>query len=174
MVNIGNVNNAGSERRGLSFIVFIGIIGFSVARGVATFFTNYLWFDSVNLNDVWVKILLTRLGLVAATTTIAFIFIFINLRLATRATPVIDIFEAFDTEDPLARFRSWVSERFARFRFTGALGLSLFLGAGSSTLWEQVLLFMNQESFNVVDPVFNNDISSYIFGLPLYLSLIHI
>ena len=110
MVNIGNVNNAGSERRGLSFIVFIGIIGFSVARGVATFFTNYLWFDSVNLNDVWVKILLTRLGLVAATTTIAFIFIFINLRLATRATPVIDIFEAFDTQDPLARFRSWVSE----------------------------------------------------------------
>ena len=78
MVNIGNVSNTGSERRGLSFIVFIGIIGFSIARGVATFFTNYLWFDSVNLNDVWVKILLTRLGLVAATTTIAFLFIFIN------------------------------------------------------------------------------------------------
>ena len=168
MVNIGNVNNAGSERRGLSFLVFIGIIGFSVARGIATFFTNYLWFDSVNLNEVWVKILLTRLGLVAATTTIAFAFIFINLRLATRATPVIDIFEAFDTQDPLARFRSWVSERFARFRLTGALALSLFLGAGSSTLWEQVLLFINQENFNITDPVFNNDISNYIFGLPLY------
>ena len=41
-------------------------------------------------------------------------------------------------------------------------------GAGSSSLWEQVLLFMNQESFNVVDTVFGNDISSYIFGLPLY------
>ena len=78
MVNIGNVNNSGSERRGLSFLVFIGIIGFSVARGIATFFTNYLWFDSVNLNEVWVKILLTRLGLVGATTTIAFAFIFIN------------------------------------------------------------------------------------------------
>ena len=168
MVNIGNVNNAGSERRGLSFLVFIGIIGFSVARGIATFFTNYLWFDSVNLNEVWVKILLTRLGLVGATTTIAFAFIFINLRLATRATPVIDIFEAFDTQDPLARFRSWVSERFARFRLTGALALSLFLGAGSSTLWEQVLLFINQENFNITDPVFNNDISNYIFGLPLY------
>ena len=168
MVNIGNINNQGSERRGLSFLVFVGIIGFSIARGVATFFTNYLWFDSVNLNDVWVKILLTRLGLVAATTIIAFLFIFTNLRLATRATPVIDIFEAFDTQDPLARFRSWVSERFARFRLTGALGLSLFLGAGSSTLWEQVLLFINQEEFNITDPVFNNDISNYIFGLPLY------
>jgi len=115
-----------------------------------------------------VQILLTRLGLVAATTTIAFIFIFTNLRLATRATPVIDIFEAFDAQDPLARFRSFVSEKFARFRLTGALGLSLFLGAGSSTLWEQVLLFINQVNFNVTDPVFNNDISNYIFGLPLY------
>ena len=55
MVNIGSGNN--SDRRGLSFVIFIGIIGFSIARGVATFFTNYLWFDSINLNSVWVKIL---------------------------------------------------------------------------------------------------------------------
>ena len=102
MVNIGSNNN--SERRGLSFLIFIGIIGFSLARGIATFFTNYLWFDSIDLNSVWIKILLTRISLVAALSLIAFAFIFTNLRLATRATPVMDIFEAFDSEDPLARF----------------------------------------------------------------------
>ena len=64
-----------------------------------------------------------------------------------------DIFEAFDSEDPLARFRSWVSERFARFRLTGAIALSLFLGGGASSLWEQVLLFLNKEDFNIFDPV---------------------
>ena len=142
MVNIGSNNN--SERRGLSFLIFIGIIGFSLARGIATFFTNYLWFDSIDLNSVWIKILLTRISLVAALSLIAFAFIFTNLRLATRATPVMDIFEAFDSEDPLARFRNWVSERFARFRLTGAIALSLFLGAGASSLWEQVLLFLNK------------------------------
>ena len=142
MVNIGNLNT-NSERRGFSFIVFIAIIGFSLARGIANFYTNYLWFDSVGLESVWIKILLTRTGLVGATSLVAFIFIFTNLRLATRATPVMDIFEAFDSEDPLARFRSFVSERFARFRLTGAIALSLFLGAGASTLWEQVLLFLN-------------------------------
>ena len=168
MVNIGSGNN--SDRRGLSFVIFIGIIGFSIARGVATFFTNYLWFDSINLNSVWVKILLTRIGLVGVTSLIAFLFIFINLRLATRATPVMDIFEAFDSEDPLARFRSWVSERFARFRLTGAIALSLFLGGGASSLWEQVLLFLNKEDFNILDPVFGYDVSSYVYGL----SLIHI
>ena len=166
MVNIGGTNN--NERRGFSFIVFVAIIGFSVARAVATFFTNYLWFDSVNLNSVWIKILLTKGVLVGATSLLAFIFIFTNLRLAVRATPVMDIFESFESQDPLSRFRAWTNERFLRYRLWGSIGLSLFLGAGASQLWEQVLLFLNQQSFGVTDPVFQADVSRYVFGLPLY------
>ena len=166
MVNIGGTTN--NERRGLSFIVFVAIIGFSVARAVATFFTNYLWFDSVNLNSVWIKILLTKGALVGATSLLAFIFIFTNLRLAVRATPVMDIFESFESQDPLSRFRAWTNERFLRYRLWGSIGLSLFLGAGASQLWEQVLLFLNQQSFGVTDPVFQADVSRYVFGLPLY------
>ena len=166
MVNIGSTNN--NERRGFSFIVFVAIIGFSVARAVATFFTNYLWFDSVNLNSVWIKILLTKGALVGATSLLAFIFIFTNLRLAVRATPVMDIFESFESQDPLSRFRAWTNERFLRYRLWGSIGLSLFLGAGASQLWEQVLLFLNQQSFGVTDPVFQADVSRYVFGLPLY------
>ena len=167
MVNIGGANT-GNDRRGLSFLVFVGIIGFSIARAVATFFTNYLWFDAVDLNSVWLKILITKSALVAATSLLAFAFIFINLRLAVRATPVMDIFESFDSQDPLSRFREFVNERFLKYRLWGAIGLSLFLGAGASQLWEQVLLFLNQKSFGVTDPIFQNDISSYVFGLPLY------
>ena len=166
MVNIGGTNN--NERRGFSFIVFVAIIGFSVARAVATFFTNYLWFDSVNLYSVWIKVLLTKGALVGATSLLAFIFIFTNLRLAVRATPVMDIFESFESQDPLSRFRAWTNERFLRYRLWGTIGLSLFLGAGASQLWEQVLLFLNQQSFGVVDPVFQADVSRYVFGLPLY------
>ena len=166
MVNIGGTIN--NERRGFSFIVFVAIIGFSVARAVATFFTNYLWFDSVNLNSVWIKILLTKGALVGATSLLAFIFIFTNLRLAVRATPVMDIFESFESQDPLSRFRAWTNERFLRYRLWGSIGLSLFLGAGASQLWEQVLLFLNQQSFGVTDPVFQADVSRYVFGLPLY------
>ena len=166
MVNIGGTTN--NERRGLSFIVFVAIIGFSVARAIATFFTNYLWFDSVNLNSVWIKILFTKGALVGATSLLAFIFIFTNLRLAVRATPVMDIFESFESQDPLSRFRAWTNERFLRYRLWGSIGLSLFLGAGASQLWEQVLLFLNQQSFGVTDPVFQADVSRYVFGLPLY------
>ena len=167
MVNIGGANT-GNDRRGLSFLVFVGIIGFSIARAVATFFTNYLWFDAVDLNSVWLKILITKSALVAATSLLAFAFIFINLRLAVRATPVMDIFESFESQDPLSRFREFVNERFLKYRLWGAIGLSLFLGAGASQLWEQVLLFINQKAFGVTDPIFQNDVSSYVFGLPLY------
>ena len=166
MVNIGGSNN--NERRGLSFVVFVAIIGFSVARAIATFFTNYLWFDSVNLNSVWLKILLTKGALVGATSLLAFVFIFTNLRFAVRATPVMDIFESFESQDPLSRFRAWTNERFSRYRLLGSIGLSLFLGAGASQLWEQVLLFLNQHNFGVTDPVFQADVSRYVFGLPLY------
>ena len=166
MVNIGGTTN--NERRGLSFVVFVAIIGFSVARAIATFFTKYLWFDSVNLNSVWIKILLTKGALVGATSLLAFIFIFTNLRLAVRATPVMDIFESFESQDPLSRFRAWTNERFLRYRLWGSIGLSLFLGAGASQLWEQVLLFLNQQSFGITDPVFQADVSRYVFGLPLY------
>tara|TARA_B100001939_G_scaffold331838_1_gene330289 strand:- start:1203 stop:4007 length:2805 start_codon:yes stop_codon:yes gene_type:complete len=157
-----------NERRGLSFVVFIAVIGFSVARAIATFFTNYLWFDSVNLNSVWIKILLTKSSLVVATSLVAFIFIFTNLKLAVRATPVMDIFESFELDDPLSRFRAWTNERFLRYRLWGSIGLSIFLGAGASQLWEQVLLFINQKPFGITDPIFQADISRYIFGLPLY------
>ena len=166
MVNIGGTNN--NERRGLSFIVFVAIIGFSVARAIATFFTNYLWFDSVDLNSVWLKILLTKGVLVSATSLLAFVFIYTNLRFAVRATPVMDIFESFESQDPLSRFRAWTNERFSRYRLLGSVGLSLFLGAGASQLWEQVLLFLNQHTFGVTDPVFQADVSRYVFGLPLY------
>ena len=157
-----------NERRGLSFVVFIAVIGFSVARAIATFYTNYLWFDSVNLNSVWIKILLTKSSLVVATSLVAFIFIFTNLKLAVRATPVMDIFESFELDDPLSRFRAWTNERFLRYRLWGSIGISIFLGAGASQLWEQVLLFINQKPFGITDPIFQADISRYIFGLPLY------
>ena len=158
------------DRRGLSFLIFVAIIGFSLARGLATFYTNFLWFGSIDQSSVWWTIILTRLSLVVGTSLIAFLFIFVNLRLAVRASPVIDIFESldFDNLDPMSRIRSWVNEKFVRFRIPASIGLSFFLGIGASVLWEPVLLYLNQVEFGIVDPLFNSDISTYIYGLPLY------
>ena len=74
----------------------------------------------------------------------------------------------------MSRLRSWVNERFLRYRAVGTIAVSLFLGIGASILWEPVLLYINQTDFGIVDPIFNADISRYVYGLPLFLSLIHI
>ena len=173
MVSVGGFNTPNdNERRGFSFLIFAAIIGFSVARGLATFYTNYLWFGSVELRSVWITIFSWRVILIAATSLVAFAFIFVNLRLAVRASPVMDIFDSFDNEDPLLRFRSWVNERFVRYRILGSIAVSIFLGAGASILWEPTLLYLNQVGFNISDPIFNSDISTYIYGLPLFRQVV--
>lgn len=162
------------DRRGLSFLIFVAIIGFSLARGLATFYTNFLWFRSIDQSSVWWTIILTRSSLVVGTSLIAFLFIFVNLRLAVRASPVLDVFDSldFDNLDSMSRIRSWVNERFVRFRFPASIALSLFLGIGASVLWEPVLLFLNQVQFGISDPIFNSDISTYIYELPLYRQIV--
>ena len=148
------------------------IILLNLYKKKRTFYTNYLWFGSVELRSVWITIFSWRVILIAATSLVAFAFIFVNLRLAVRASPVMDIFDSFDNEDPLLRFRSWVNERFVRYRILGSIAVSIFLGAGASILWEPTLLYLNQVGFNISDPIFNSDISTYIYGLPLFRQVV--
>ncbi|HHV38778.1 MAG TPA: UPF0182 family protein [Tepidimicrobium sp.] len=41
-----------------------------------------------------------------------------------------------------------------------------------SNLWFSALQFMNKTSFNIKDPVFNKDLSFYIFALPLFKEIV--
>jgi uncharacterized membrane protein (UPF0182 family) len=53
-----------------------------------------------------------------------------------------------------------------------AIGLSLFLAftavGTSGDLWELVLQYLNPSSFAIADPIYSQDISFYVFRLPLY------
>lgn len=47
--------------------------------------------------------------------------------------------------------------------------LSILVSAGiASGSWYDILKFMNITSFNLADPLFNQDVSFYIFSLPIY------
>jgi len=41
-----------------------------------------------------------------------------------------------------------------------------------STLWFEILQYINAEKFNVVDPIFGHDIGFYIFNLPLINTIV--
>ncbi|MCJ7724980.1 MAG: UPF0182 family protein, partial [Acidimicrobiia bacterium] len=140
-------------------------------RGIATFWTDYLWFDSVGFGSVWTTLIWTRVVLVAVATLVASVLLYGNLILADRLSPRTLLSSGSPDEELIERFQEWVRPRinWLRLAVSGFFGLLIGLGAGA--WWEHWLLFTKSENFGVTDPVFNNDISMYIFKIPFYRDL---
>ena len=56
-------------------------------RAIATFWTDFLWFDSLDLSAVWRRLLSARLTLGVAVTLVFFVILFVNLLVAERLAP---------------------------------------------------------------------------------------
>lgn len=48
-----------------------------------------------------------------------------------------------------------------------ALVLSVIAGAVTGSFWEEFLLYQNQASFGLTDPIFGNDVGFYVFSMPI-------
>jgi len=160
--------------RGRRLLIIAGVLVFVLLlslRSIATFWTDFLWFDSVGFSSVWTTLIFSRVVLVVIGTVVAFTLLFANLVLADRLSPPQSLVAGSPDEEIVERFQQWVSERRLKFR----LGLSAFfgilIGLGAGAWWEDWLLFQNRESFNIIDPVFNNDIGFYVFSVPFYRDL---
>ena len=71
-------------RRALAIIGILVVLGIPALRWLATFWTDYLWYDSVSLTGVWSTVVFTRVGLVLVTSALAFAVLWLNLWLADR------------------------------------------------------------------------------------------
>ncbi len=49
-----------------------------------------------------------------------------------------------------------------------AVVLALLNGLGAMAHWDDILLYLNQRSFGIQDPIFSHDVGFYVFGLPVY------
>ncbi|MFQ5716117.1 MAG: UPF0182 family protein, partial [Nitrospinales bacterium] len=58
--------------------------------------------------------------------------------------------------------------------FLGPLVVAAMTGWVAAQKWELVLKYLNQVSFNQADPIFGNDVSFYIFTLPLLTTVLAI
>src|SRR3990170_5649218 len=71
----------------------LGILGVALVflllslRGLATFWTDYLWFESIGFSSVWTTLVFSRVLLVLVATVAAFALMFLNLVLADRLEP---------------------------------------------------------------------------------------
>jgi uncharacterized membrane protein (UPF0182 family) len=133
-------------------------------RGVAGFYTDYLWFDSLNQTGVWTGVLRAKASLALIFTGAFFLLMWVNLLIADRLAPTFR--PAGPEEDLVERYRSLVGSRAGMVRAGVALLLALIAGAGVSTQWQEWLLFTNAKDFGVPDPLFDRDVGFYVFQLP--------
>ena len=68
-----------TSRRGLTVVIVIVVAILLTLRGLATFWTDFLWFDSVDLSSVWSTLLLFRVAPVVVASIVAFLMLWINL-----------------------------------------------------------------------------------------------
>jgi uncharacterized membrane protein (UPF0182 family) len=136
-------------------------------RSVATFWTDFLWFSDLGQSATWRTLILTRVWLVLAATIVASILFWVNLALADRLSPRTLSLGSPD-EELLERFQEWVGPRVRWVRLAVAGFFGLMVGLGASVWWRDWLLFRHGGDFGIEDPIYNNDIGTYIFKLPFY------
>ncbi len=129
------------------------------------FYTEWLWFNSLGYGSVYTTILGTKVS-VFFSAAILFAILFLgNLILATRLSPKSEAsFWPWAIVQPIQRILRWNV-------ILGTVLLSLIFGLVAQGNWEVVLRFFNGQPFGIADPVFQRDISFYVFSLP-FLNLV--
>ncbi|HTD51009.1 MAG TPA: UPF0182 family protein, partial [Acidimicrobiia bacterium] len=134
------------------------------ARGLARFYTDYLWFKEVHFQRTW-------RGLIEAKAFPALIFsvlfgvlLFVDLVVADRLAPLART--SGPEDEIIERYRSVVEPYAGRIRFAVAAFFAIVMGSGVSSEWRDWILFSHATNFGVKDPQFHRDIGFYVFRLP--------
>jgi len=133
-------------------------------RGLAGFYTDFLWFDSLGFGSVWRSVLWAKIGLGLLFTAVFFVLLWTNLYVADRLAPKAR--PAGPEEELVRRYHQAIGRRAGLVRIGISLVFSIIAGAGVSSRWEDWLFFTNRVDFGVKDPQFGRDVAFYVFQLP--------
>lgn len=139
---------------------FIGLI--FIANIVKNIYTEYLWFYHLSYQDVYFKILRTKIYLFFGSFFSSFVFLSISSYLAFRSSwkgVQFDLPEPFNLIGPKV---------YKTILVLLVVGTSIALGLSTSSNWELFLRFFNSTTFSISDPIFSRDVSFYIFDYPIY------
>ncbi len=133
--------------------LFIGL------NQITSYYTDFLWFSERGYRSVWSTQIVATLGTFFAFFATAALFLLISWRLARRNSLKIAV----------PYFGGALSGASVNLLINGiALVLAFMMASAAATMWEEFLLFFNQAPFGKVDPIFGNDVSFYVFSLPIY------
>ena len=144
-------------------IVVAGVLLFLVVPSFAGFYTNWLWFDLVGFDQVFIRTLASKVILGGVVFAIAFSVILSGLRYALR-----DMTEPYLTIGGGPEVKPLVIDRKGlQLIAAGASGLAaLFMGVFASSQWMVWLQYQHATPCGEVDPLLGRDVAFYVFQLP--------
>lgn len=142
------------------FIIFLGL--FSVGK-IVNFIVNIEWFKEVGYLSIYFTKIVAVFKLMIPMFLISFIGIWIyykSLRLSIiKFKKVVEV-----------NARKSIIERKVFFIINTIISFIISY-VFASTYWYRILQFTNSVKFNIKDPIFNFDVSFYVFKLPLIESI---
>ncbi len=126
---------------------------------IASFYTDFLWFDHLGFRDMFVKRLTIRVVVFALTFVVAVAVLLGNWLLARR--------RAASETTPLTT-NALRSDGMRTIIIGAALLLAFLFASAAAGQWEELLLLRNAQGFGVADPIFGRDVGFYVFQLPVY------
>ena len=141
----------------LGFILLLIII---IPTFLAEMITDWMWFDSQNLDEVYTTRLWLGVAVFFGAAILAAVFCAANWLFAWRVSLPTTVFPG--QKDPISRGLS------RGLTIAVAIAVGLILGFIAAEEWPTILLFLNSVPFNDTEPLFNNDIGFYVFDLPFW------
>ncbi|MFN8019655.1 MAG: UPF0182 family protein [Acidimicrobiales bacterium] len=156
--------STGRGRTILIAVLAIAVVLLMSLRGIASFYTDYLWFRSIGRSQVWSQMLTTKAVLTLIGGVTFFVLCWGNLLIAERLAPVFR--PSSGDDDLIERYHEAVGRRAWLVRLLVALFMALIVGVSLGTAWNEWLLYANRVSFGQQDATFHTDIGFYVFQLP--------
>lgn len=148
-------------------IAGILIVFFFSAGKMLSLYVDWLFFSELGFESVFTKVLSAEVLIGIIFGAVFFIFVAINVVVASRVkVPPIDVsfMGQMNVSLNLNRFSGLFKVFGMAVAFFGGI-ISALWGSG---LWHQVLVFANNIDTGKLDPIFNRDLSFYLFRIPLY------
>jgi uncharacterized membrane protein (UPF0182 family) len=150
--------------------VIVAIILIASLRGLAQFWTDYLWFQSVHFTSVFKGVLLTKVVLSIVFIAIFFALLMVSLTVTDRLAP--DDVDPDTANELVLRYRNFADGRALLIRTVVSILFAILGGVGADRQWNNWDLFRYQVKFGVQDPQFHRDVGFYVFELPFIQFLI--
>ncbi|TGA99082.1 UPF0182 family protein [Streptomyces sp. MZ04] len=160
------------SRRVRTLLMTVGILAVLAMLFVmfAGFWTDWLWYRSVNYSSVFTTTLWTKVGLFFVFGLLMAAAVGVNIWLAHRLRPPLSAMSM--EQQSLDRYRMSIAP-YKKWLLLGIATLvGLIAGASAAGQWRTWLMWVNGVSFGQKDPQFHMDVSFFAFDLPWYRFLL--